>query len=105
MEKQRIIEIFECIKNNIIKDTRYYSTGICFGLAVLLTAKEITQFEYYFLLDYLRDNKPTPINQYKEFTQNEYWINISYWWVNMGKQPETRQIRVDYLTALINNIK
>lgn len=105
MEKQRIIDIFESIKNSIITDTRYYNTGICFGLAVLLSTKEISETEYHFLMDYLKENKPTPNNRYKKFTQNVFWLNTGYWWVNMGKTPQTRQIRVDYLTALISNIK
>ena len=107
METQRQIEILNLMINHIKKTT--FAISICGALQNLLIMEIIGVDENYFIQKLLIDNKPTTENQYKEFTQNEYWlfstgaIGFSYWWERLPQQA--RQIRIDYLEALITNIK
>ena len=59
--------------------------------------------------EFLNKHRPDIDDNYFEFTQNDYWNpypNIhSYWWETMTSNPETRQLRKDYLAKLIANLK
>ncbi len=115
MENYRLKEILELTKANLIKNTWYSQYGICKELReVFFPVIDIFAIEqnsndirdYKFVIHYLEENKPTPNNQYAEFTNNIYWtVNSRYWWKTIDNFPETKEIRIDYLTALINNIK
>lgn len=104
MNIDRQIEILEHI-NSLIKIDDFFRRGICDILYHLSLADVINEFEYYFMLKLLNKHKPTPENDYKEFTENPYWSESNnYWWDTMHN-PETRQIRKDYLTKLVTNLK
>ncbi len=107
MENHRLIEILELVKQNLINNDTWMKTGICVGIRFLHNKNKISLIEYYKVSSYLRKNEPTKTNQYQEFTNNEYWTNHNslYWWKPIHKEPNTRQIRIDYLTALISNVK
>ncbi len=108
IEKNRVIEI---IKLMIIElnDFSYTQTGICKSFYTLLNNKTISPIEIGIMKKFLNLNKPTKRNKYKDVTQNPYWTNFvdthSYWWKEIYDAPETRQIRIHYLTKLIENIK
>lgn len=107
METQRQIEILGLMNNHL--KTVTFPISICGALQNLFLTEVITVNENYFIQKLLIDNKPTTENQYKEFTQNEYWLGstgalgFSYWWERLPQQA--RQIRIAYLEALITNIK
>lgn len=107
MENQRQVEILNLMINHIQKTT--FTISICGALHNLLTTKVIRVDENYFIQKLLIDNKPTTENQYKEFTQNDYWLastgalGFSYWWERLP--PQAKEIRIAYLEALINNLK
>ncbi len=101
----RLKEIFELMITNLIERPLTLDTGICKVIEVLSREKIITLNETKFVKQYLFLNKPSVFNQYKEFTQNEYWLGRVFWWNVICDAPETKQIRIDFITALINNIK
>lgn len=98
----------------VIKSLLYYpkfQNGICGVLLYQFQTSRITKNEYVFIRNLLEENKPTPDNQYKIFTENEYWITKSdelmtnnCWWVRMEDNSETRKIRIDYLSQMIFNL-
>ncbi len=101
-----IIDVLEKIKAELILNREgVIHLGICKIAFDLRMLKIISQFQNDFIYDYLMVNKPTKRNKYKEFTQNEYWVDKGYWWKPIYTSPETRQIRIDYLTKLIANVK
>lgn len=101
MEQNRIIEILELT----IKEIQN-KASICEALKYVHFFDKITTDEALFILDFLDANKPTPDNEYKEFTENEFWLNSStpiskgLWW-----KIYKVQIRKDYLIMLLNNLK
>ena len=109
MESERIIEILEAVKE-LLKDEKYKS-GICGVLNIVNFIKVDIRMSFEELREveiFLRKNKPTRTNIYKEFIPTDSYFNyhnFGYWWLPIFTAPETRQIRIDYLTALISNIK
>lgn len=103
MTIDRQIEILEII-NSYIKPDVFFRRGICDILYYLEAIEEIDNFEYAFMIRLLKSNKPTPDNQFKEFTNTLYWLNDNYWWETMY-MTETRQIRKEYLNKLIASLK
>ena len=107
MENQRQIEILGLMLTQL--KTITFAISICGSLQNLLLTEVITIDENYFIQKLLIDNKPTTENQYKEFTQNDYWLastgalGFSYWWERLPLKA--REIRIAYLEALISNIK
>ncbi len=104
MNTERQIEILEILLSKI---NSYYN-GICEVLIYSYIDGEITANEYHLMKKFLDENIPTPDNQYKEFTQNEYWKNpyssYNLWWDAMTKAP-TKEIRKKYLEKLVSNLK
>lgn len=105
MENSRLIEILELVREKLIYGQETYQTGICKVVLSMMAHQEITIEEKYFISDYLNANKPNQSNNYARFVTNIYWIDCLYWWLPIDKYPFTKQIRIDYLTELINNIK
>ncbi len=109
MESNRLKELFELTKETLIKGEERYQYGICKAInEVFDVTNSFNIREYKFVKKYLFDNKPTPDNEYKEFTNNEYWDKnklVLFWWKPIDDFPKTKQIRIDYLTKLIDNIK
>ena len=106
--KKRLIEILEELKYFILlQDNDFTYTGICKVIGYFELSVRITFTEARFIEAYIKSNVPTKDNQYKEFTENEYWDNkpTGYWWTKMYENPETIKVRIDYLSAVINNIK
>lgn len=105
MERAKIIDILEMIKVEL-KEKDYHSRSICSSLTYLKNERYISISEYDFIKKFLVENKPTAINQYKRFTKNDLWenhnqpIDNSYWWVS-----GVSFIRIEYLNALISNLK
>ncbi len=111
MEKQTLKKYFEIAKEYLSNGGYTFESGICEILGVMYGKEIITYTEKGILLKYLEANKPTKRNAYKEFTQNEYWLNNDspmtscFWWTRISETPKAKQIRIDYLTKLIDNIK
>ncbi len=105
MESKRLIEILELTKEKLINKKRF-QYGICAELGELLyDDKIISNDEKNYVKDFLYSNKPTFENDYKEFRESNYWLGSVYWWNSITFRPQTRQIRIDYLTKLIANVK
>ena len=107
MESLQLKEILTKTLANFKTSSITNQLGICqtlFGL--YYTHQYLTYNEYREVSAYLHENKPTKDNQYSEFTENEYWRPISnFWWSTVKDKPNTKEIRIDYLTKLIANIK
>ena len=107
MDNKRKIELFELVLNELKNDkVSNYDTGMCQVITYLYYNSKITVYEQYPLKEFLKDNKPIakPNTLYFEFTQNKYWINSRYWWTEIHIAPETKQIRIEFLEALIYNL-
>ena len=109
LDNKRVIEILKLIQIEV-KRTNITQTGICKSFYSLSSKQLATYSEIDFVKKFLLKNKPTKRNKYKHFTNNKYWLDAhsnlySYWWDEIYSNPETRQIRIDYLQELIDNIK
>ena len=106
MKTCKLVWMLEVVKEKLITDTssRFIEGGICRVILTLRVDGEITPEEHNFMLDFLRENKPSKNNDYSEFTDSLYWSNDYIWWDAISDISETRQIRIDYLTKLTNNI-
>ncbi len=102
MIKKRQVEILYLIAEELTKNGH---NGICSVIDKLINSKQITVREYLETNRFILDNKPTPQNQYKEFTENEYWLGNVYWWKTIKLFPLTRRIRISYINKLIDTIK
>ena len=107
---KRQIELFELVKETLRTDIVGYDTGICQVIHGIHLQDKCNKTEYLEILHTLRINKPTSRNQFKKFYKNVNWVTgvyatRGYWWEEINQEPETRQIRIDYLTALIENLK
>ena len=112
IEKNRVIKLLKAIKTELSKEnTLYNRTGICQALRRIQPANNCTHEESCFIMRYLNLHKPTADNDYKEFMIAPYWGleyrqgESDFWWSEIYLYPETRQIRIDYLTKLIDNFK
>ncbi len=107
MDIQRKIQLFQLVKENLINGNPKNQYGICQAINNVAYSKEVTinDDEYFFLKFHLDVNKPTRQNEYAEFMHPKYWLDGAYWWDTIDDYPETKQIRIDYLTKLISNIK
>lgn len=106
METNRLIQLLELIKNHLIIGNENNQSGICKAVdEVYAKYHDINCNEYVFIKQYLNTNRPTPINEYKQFYQQIVWLDNNYWWRPIHKEPQTKQIRINFLTELINNIK
>lgn len=99
----RQIEILELLKDKV--RTQMKISGMCDILNYLFMHQFITNNEYECIRTLLKDNKPSPDNQFNKFTDSKFFWTTDrmFWWYPLI--PETRQIRVDYLTELIKSIK
>ncbi len=110
METERLKELFLKVKNYIANKT-FYGKGICKTIRELYNDDLIDDFEYDYLISYLQKNYPTKDNDYKEFMDSPYWNShssadgIYFWWQVNRYDNQTNQIRINYLTKLIDNIK
>lgn len=106
MENVRRKEILEEVVF-LLGNEKMFRKGICDVLTYLYEVDKLTFWEWSFLKNFLKNKKPkdNPRTKYREFTKNKYWLGTLYWWNPMYEAPETRQIRIDYLTKVINNIK
>ncbi len=100
---KRQIAILERV-NSLIELDSFFRRGICDILYHLSAIEEIDDFEYQAVLRILKNNKPNPKNQYAKFMDNQFWIDSNYWWDTMYLN-ETRLIRKEYLSMLIENLK
>ena len=105
MEDDRKIELLELVKENLRTKPYYMQSGICRAIQLLYYENVCTRTERDSLHIHINVHKPTPTNQYKEFTETKYWTNQSFWWTRIDNASETKQIRIDYLTKVIANIK
>jgi hypothetical protein len=114
MEINRQLEILEAVKELLSDETKIIH-GVCEALNYLYTYSDVTQAELVFVGDLIASHKPTIDNELKTLTENEFWLgnfskNLShpyfgYWWYPMFRSPETRQIRIDYISKVIEKLK
>jgi hypothetical protein len=91
------------IKNEIT----YYNdntTGICGELGRLCISEKINQYEYNFIKNLIKNNKPNK-QRYVEFTEHKSWINRQFWWTPVKDDRSTAKVRINYLKAVIKNVK
>ncbi len=110
MESQRLKQLFELVKQNLINGYTPIQSGICREIKNLYSDFVISIEEKDYLSGYIIANKPTQDNRYAKFMDNPYWLvqvnnNADNYWWEIIYDEKTKQIRVDYLTELINNIK
>ncbi len=111
MKSKKLKQLLELLKEELIVTNSENQTGICWCITIMLIKDKISSEENHLLREYITLNKPKLNNQYAEFINNEFWTNTldvnnsSYWWTTIKRDNLTKQIRIDYLTALINNIK
>lgn len=98
--KELLTIIIDSLTNDTCTGNR---TGICAELRVLQIISKITVDEADKLNTFIYFNKPD-VNQHNEFTRNECWIGEDYWWKSMKVSSESRQIRIDFLTKLKNEL-
>lgn len=107
MLKERLITVLNEVIE-ILPNCQTYG-GICDVLGYFEEINTISTEERNYIDSFLLRNKPSYKNQYKKFTDNNYWTNIIgkyyYWWNPMFEYHETIQIRIDYLKMVISNIK
>ncbi len=105
MEKVRKIEILNLMKEQLGDFAENKSVGICDSIQALYLKLLISYDERDYIYKFIYVNKPTPYNEYKHFTENEYWYDGIFWWKRINFAPETKQIRIDFINELIDNIK
>ena len=105
MENVRMIDLLTKIKEYIQRRDNISQRGICKAIEYIYCTCQCTFDEYVNLKSFFAHNKPTALNQYKEFYNTPYWRDNGYWWIPINKQPRTKQIRINYLITLINNLK
>lgn len=79
----------------------YFNNGICGEISNLESDGILTRSELLLLGAFIRINRPNACN-HSEFINSEYWKGNYYWWDTMRYEPQTRQIRIDFLNKLIN---
>ena len=118
LSNQRTKEILGLIIDELVFTNTYYRkhnsgyfhSGICSAIKSVVFNNLITHTESMFIKIFISKNIPTIENEYKEFADNKYWqyetrFMMRFWWTTIEEAPETEKIRIDYLNALINNIK
>ena len=101
------IKILERVKESFINDAdlQYTQFGICAVISNLYNKNFISSTQKFAILKFLEQNRPTATNQFQEFLILKYWLDESYWWLPIWQDPETRQVRINYLTKLIESLK
>ena len=109
MQSTRQIEILTNIRTKLeLNEYRSCLLGLC---QILHNLKDLTESERREMKCFLIANKPTTKNEFKEFTNNKYWVNSKksikdeFWWLPMYRFHETRQVRIAYIEALIKSVK
>ncbi len=105
METNRLIKLLELLKKDLINGNPYDQTGMCSAIVFMYKKNLLSYAESEELEIYIHKNKPTSVNQYAEFTNSQYWVDFFYWWKPIDEEPNAKQIRLDYLTKLISNVK
>jgi hypothetical protein len=105
MENKRAIQILKLVRSKfmVIMDIDNMS-GICYEISKLCKKDIITFNEKEEILVILYDNKPNE-EQFTRFTNSSLWVGGVYWWTQVRLHPSTIEIRIKYLTALINKLK
>ena len=105
MLKERLISVLNDIVKLLPNCNQF--GGICDILEYYEKKFIISHEERKFISKLLHTHKPTVKNQYKEFTENNFWTKsrYGYWWDAMFEYEETIQIRIDYLKKVIENIE
>ncbi len=110
MDNTQLKRLFELVKETLINQPKTKQSGICRVIAFLVSNNEISINDKELLTKYLNKNKPTLENEYSIFVNNPYWTNGVYWWKPIFSDIydwsfHTKEIRIEYLTKLIANIK
>lgn len=105
MENKRLIQILKLIRKQFILVK--IDSGICSIIVSLRNRNLISSYEQVQIFNFINANIPTPENQYKVFTDTHLWLNPrsmnEYWWKTSLNHPLGNKIRIDYLSALIEN--
>ena len=104
MENKRLKELFIQVRLELMDENNDYKLGICNVINSLHERSVMTECEYNYLWSYLRQNKPSPYNQYKEFIDNEQWSGTTYWWTKMCYSDVAKRQRTKFLKQLISDI-
>lgn len=107
MTNKEIIKDTLILVLNVLKDENKISSfnnrGICAVLQYLDNNKTISRKTFKITNNFIRANKPNNV-QHQEFTKNIYWIGGMFWWYPIRSKNETRQIRIEFITKLINSL-
>lgn len=107
MKRTRKIELLEIVKQRLIDGNPLEQTGICYELSKLTSFGVCTNIEVSELKFFLLSNKPTKHNEFASYIDDVNWYDnySGYWWLTINFKLETKQIRINYLTDLINKLK
>ena len=107
MEKDRQIEILNQVIFYLSNEKLLFTKGICEVITYLSEIGYITELECFIIKQLMKLKKPNKSSRtkYVKFTKNPHWLNGLYWWSPIYEAPETRQIRIDYLTEVVENLK
>ena len=106
MNNSRKIEILELLilelQDPMVKSTS--KNGICLALRGVHRKRYITHQEYLDFVLFLDTLKPDK-KQYVMFTKLPTWKGSRYWWSAIYLDITALQVRVDFLNAVIDNLK
>lgn len=102
---RNIKELLQIVIDSLKDDDKpyFYNFGICGELDDLHDSNILGSDEYELLFVTIRKNKPSIIGgKFQHFTESKYWNgqDSAFWWPQMDRCPESRQIRVDFLNQL-----
>ncbi len=88
-----------------IADIDKFQAGICNAVDMQLSINVGVE-ELLFISALVKKNKPTSSNQFSKYMKTSIWYDGFYWWKSINpNNPETRQIRIDFLNDLISTLK
>ncbi len=105
MNKERVINSLGLLIRTLEQGDSSNQYGICNIIYKLVDNDIICCISAMELSRVIKANRPSKQNQYKQFTDNKYWIDRGFWWTEILIAPETKKIRIAFLNKLIDNIK
>lgn len=97
--------VIDSLKETKEKQSYGYGRGICSEALGLAYDGFINENERILIDKYIRQNNPFFNKRFSRFTKTPYFLQLSpFYWSRMDKHPETRQIRIDYLTQLKDSL-
>ena len=131
MENSEIKEVLILTLDTFINTNPDELTGICRTIGQILLNRQLTpkqreyyranrgfkditdefqpqitkmKSQFYHVENFLQQHKPSFNPDYKEFIQAN-WMDAGFWWDRVCDNHNTKEIRINFLIKVINNIK